>query len=86
MPIDQTMNDDIRVRCDNCHRAADYSPNPFGPTEESARVAGWRIGRPYGVVESLCYCPVCVGTDEGFWERRTLTVAYQAGIDAGRSG
>jgi hypothetical protein len=30
-------------------------------------------------------CPECAGVDEEYWDRRTLSVAYQAGIDAGNT-
>lgn len=80
MGIEQTNNDALRFRCDNCNRAAEYGPNPFGPTEESARVAGWRIGLP---LAPACYCPECVGTDAEYWQRRTLDLAAQAGVQSG---
>lgn len=83
MGVEQTNNDNLRFRCDNCQRAAEYGPNPCGPTEESARVAGWRLGAPYG--SPACYCPECVDSDAGYWTRRTLDLAAQAGVQSGRS-
>lgn len=67
--------------CDNCDRSEEIKVPAAGTTEEVARVAGWRIGAPYSTPRK--YCPECVGTDEDYWDRRTLAVAYQAGIDAG---
>ena len=84
MAVEPTNNDDVQFICDECGRVATYSPNPFGPTEESARVAGWRIGSCCGG-KKLAYCPVCAGTDAGFWDRRTLGLAAQAGVQSGWS-
>jgi hypothetical protein len=68
--------------CDNCDRAEDIPvPAAGGTAAEVARVAGWRLGAPFG--QPRRYCPECTGTDEDYWDRRTLAVAHQAGIDAG---
>lgn len=80
MGVEQTNDDSVRFRCDWCQRAADYwpSPYPFVSIEETVRAAGWRIGRPYG--SPACYCPECVDTDRGYWSRRILAQAGQAGL------
>lgn len=88
--------DPLVFECKHCERQERRSPVPLGTVDDSARVAGWRIGvyrddrigvGPGGCGEDVRVeiCPECAGTDEGYWDRRTMSVAYQAGIDAGNT-
>lgn len=77
------MTTDPTYKCNHCDRGETrHISTAAGGSDNSARVAGWRIGatpnNPRNVI-----CPECAGTDEDYWDRRTLTVAYSAGIDAG---
>lgn len=45
----------------------------LGSMDDSARVAGWRIG-PGG---TPVICPECAGTDPGYWDERILDGAAQ---------
>lgn len=74
----------VRYKCDACDRVEDRNKisDAAGGNDASARVAGWRIGatqsKPRNVIR-----PECAGTDEEYWDRITLSIAYMAGIDAG---
>ncbi len=74
---------DTRIyACNGCRRQEERPPVASGTDDDSARVAGWRIG-VNGRGEKQKICPVCVGTDAGFWDRQTVAVAAMAGADAG---
>jgi hypothetical protein len=75
---------DVRYTCTECDRVEDRARvNPaVGTDDESARISGWRIGTTQGGKRQII-CPECAGTDEEYWDRQTLNVAYMAGIDAG---
>lgn len=72
-----------RYECQACRRFHTYESGFAGPALDAARVAGWRFGRNCAR-DPVVYCPECVGTDDDFWDRMTLDMAYMAGIDAGR--
>lgn len=58
-------------------------PEKVGGTDALMRARGWRIGEmPTGRV---VLCPECMGTDPDYWDRSTLGMAYDAGIDYGSS-
>jgi hypothetical protein len=80
------MKTDVRYTCTNCDRAEDRAKIPagIGTGDESARIAGWRIGTTLGGKRQVI-CPGCLGADEDYWGRKTLGVAYAAGIDAGNT-
>jgi hypothetical protein len=59
-------------------------PASMGTDDDSARAVGWRIG-VNGQGDRQEICPECSGVDEEYWDRRTLTTAYAAGIDAGNT-
>jgi hypothetical protein len=69
-----------RFVCTECHRRDDL----LRTAEDAARTAGWRFGTN-GRDEPVAYCPECTSIDEDYWDRRTLAVAYMAGIDAGNT-
>lgn len=70
--------------CAGCDRQEQRQkvPTSMGTDDDSARAAGWRIG-PSGQGDRQEICPACSGVDVEYWDRRTLSVAFQAGIDAG---
>lgn len=70
--------------CVGCNRQERRSKPTSGTDDDSARAAGWRIGTN-GKGERQKFCPECSGVDEEYWDRRTLAVAFQAGIDAGNT-
>jgi hypothetical protein len=72
--------------CVGCDRQENRTspPGRYGTIDDSARAAGWRIGKD-GQGERQEICPECSGVDEEYWDRRTLTTAYAAGIDAGNT-
>lgn len=79
-------NHDVRYTCTECDRTEDRAkvPTGVGTDDESARIAGWRIGTTQSGKKQVI-CPECSGFDEDYWDRRTLNVAYAAGIDAGNT-
>jgi hypothetical protein len=74
----------VRYVCDSCDRAEDRLKisAAAGGTDASARVAGWRIGATQSKPRNVI-CPECADTDPEYWDRITLSIAYQAGIDYG---
>lgn len=74
----------VRYACDACDRIEDRPKvsDALGGSDASARVAGWRIGATQSKPRNVI-CPECAGTDEEYWDRITLSIAYQAGIDFG---
>jgi hypothetical protein len=76
------VSDATIYRCTACDRQETRPTPRLGSTDSSARVAGWRIsiGEPRVLV-----CPECADTDEGYWDRQTIAMAVQAGIDAGNT-
>lgn len=76
------MSKSTPYRCDYCARVEQRATVPWGAQDDSARTAGWRIG-PTAKKDRNVICPECAGTDEEYWDRMTLNVAYAAGIDAG---
>ncbi|GAA0738529.1 hypothetical protein Drose_04470 [Dactylosporangium roseum] len=71
----------VVYRCDICEMAEKRQPvlSPAGTDDDSARVAGWRIGASQAKERNVV-CPECAGTDEGYWDRRMLDVAYMSGM------
>lgn len=70
--------------CSYCGRQERRAPVPAaaGGDDASARAVGWRIG-VHPEQGRVVVCPECSGADEQYWDRRTLGIAYAAGIDAG---
>jgi hypothetical protein len=72
----------ILYRCDICEQAERREPIPSpaaGSDDDSARVAGWRIGSSQAKPRNVI-CPECAGTDEDYWDRRLLDTAYRSGM------
>lgn len=82
----RSLASDVTYRCAPCDRVEQRKPiHPnVGTDDDSARVAGWRIGSTPAKPRVLI-CPECSGVDEDYWDRQTLAVAYMAGIDAGNT-
>jgi len=66
-------------RCDICHMAENRDEVKLGSDDDSARVAGWRIGASKSKERNVI-CPECAGTDEDYWDRRLLNVAHNSGM------
>ncbi len=73
-------------KCVGCGRQEqrETPPKGYGSADDSARTAGWRIGAT-GRAARQEICPECADVDDNYWDRRTLTTAYAAGIDAGNT-
>lgn len=72
----------ILYRCDICEQAERREPIPspaVGTDDESARIAGWRIGASQAKPRNVI-CPECAGTDEEYWDRRLLDVVHMSGM------
>ncbi len=72
-------------KCPFCGRQEkrETPPKGYGTDDDSARTAGWRIGVNGHGRQTIC--PECADVDDNYWDRRTLTTAYAAGIDAGNT-
>jgi hypothetical protein len=62
---------DIAYTCDHCGQTEHRRPvNPLvGTDDDSARVAGWRIGATQAKQRNVI-CPECAGTNEDYWADR----------------
>lgn len=69
----------VLYRCDHCNQAERRDPVRLGSDDDSARVAGWRIGATAAKDRNVL-CPECAGTDEDYWDRRLLETAYRSGM------
>lgn len=61
----------IPYTCDHCAETdyRDMVPTGGGSQDDSARVAGWRIGVTSSRARHVI-CPQCAGTDVDYWLRR----------------
>jgi hypothetical protein len=69
----------ILYRCDICEQGERRDRVRLGSDDDGARVAGWRIGATQSKERNVI-CPECAGTDEEYWDRRLLDVAYMSGM------